>query len=90
MWKLSFAPTQKKCALERCTDVFSCGQEKQHPGQINRRKMDQAISRQEKLVSECEAELKRRKTAVHTVENSKARQIENRLRENRKAYSNEL
>ena len=52
--------------------------------------MDQAISRQEKLVSECEAELKRRKTAVQTVEKSKTKQIENRLLENREEYSNEL
>ena len=87
---LRLGHTQKKCALERCTDAFSCGQEKQHPGQINRRKMDQAISRQEKLVSECEAELKRRKTAVQTVEKSKTKQIKNRLLDNREEYSNEL
>ena len=82
--------TQKKCALERCTDVFSCGQEKQHPGQIDRQKMSQAISRQEKLVSQCEAELKRRKTAVQTVKKSKTKQIEIRLLENREEYSKEL
>ena len=52
--------------------------------------MGQAISRQEKLVSECEAELKRRKTAVQTVEKSKTKQIENRLLENREEYGNEL
>ena len=87
---LRLGHTQKKCTLERCTDVFLCGQEKQHPGQINKRKMDQAIAKQEKLVSECEAELKRRKTAVQSVEKSKTKQIENRLLENQEEYSNEL
>ena len=52
--------------------------------------MDQVISRQEKLFSECEAELKRRKTAVQTVEKSKTKQIESRLLKNREEYSNEL
>ena len=87
---LRLGHTKKKCALERCTDEFLCGQEKQHPGQINRWKMDQAISRQEKIVSECKAELKRHKTAVQTVKNCKARHIENRLLENSEACGNEL
>jgi hypothetical protein len=86
---LRLGHTQKKCNLERCNDVFSCGQEKHHPGQANRRKLDQTISKQEKLVLECETELKRRKSAVQTVEKSKTKQIENRLLENREEYLNE-
>ena len=52
--------------------------------------MDQAIPKQGQLVSACEAELKRRKTAVQSVEKSKTKHIENRFLENRKQYSNKL
>ncbi len=64
---LRLGHTQNKCALEKCIDVFSCGQEKRHSGQFNRRRLDQDISRQEKIVAEAEEEVKRRTLSIQTV-----------------------
>ena len=81
--------SQKKCTLPKCTDVFSCALEKHHPGQVNRRRLDQETSKQQKLVSEAEEELKRRTSSFQTVQKSKTKQIENNLVENRKGdYTN--
>ena len=76
---LRLGHTQKTCTLERCTDVFFCGQEKRHTGQINKRRLDQEITRQKKLVSECAEEVNKRKAAIQTVEKSKTKQIESLL-----------
>ena len=46
---LRLGHTQKTCTLEHCTDVFFCGQEKRHTGQINKRRLDQEITRQRNL-----------------------------------------
>ena len=86
---LRLGHSQKKCTLPKCTDVFSCGLEKRHPGQFNKRRLDQETSKQKKLVSEAEEELKRRTSSFQTVQKSKTKQIENNLVENRKGdYTN--
>ena len=86
---LRLGHSQKKCTLPKCTDVFSCGLEKRHPGQVNRRRLDQESSKQQKLVSEAEEELKRRTLSFQTVQKSKTKQIENNLVENHKGdYTN--
>ena len=74
----------KKCTLEQCTHVFSCGQDKRHPGQINKRRLDQDISKQEKLVLGYK-DLKRRRSTIQMVEKSKTKQIGNNLLESRKS-----
>lgn len=76
---LRLGHTQKTCTLEPCTDVFFCGQEKRHSGQLNKRRLDQEIARQKKLVNECTEEVNKRKAAIHTVEKSKTKQIESLL-----------
>lgn len=76
---LRLGHTQKTCTLDRCTDVFFCGQEKRHTGQINKKRLDQEIARQKKLVSECSEEVNKRKAAIETVEKSKTKQIESLL-----------
>ena len=87
---LRLGHTQKKCTLEKCLDVFSCGQEKRHPGQFNRRRLDQDISRQEKIVAEAEEEVKRRTLSIETVQKSKTKQIESKLMDSHKGdYTNE-
>ena len=73
---LCLGHTQKKCTFKQCTDVFNCGQEKRHPGKINKRRLDQDITKQEKAVYEAEEELKRRESAVKTVQKSKTKQVE--------------
>ena len=65
---LRLGHTQKKCTLKQCTDVFNCGQERRHPGEVNKRRLDQDITKQEKVVHEAEEELKRRETAVETTQ----------------------
>ena len=68
--KLSPSPGthKKKCTLEQCTDVFNCGHEKRHPGEVNKRRLDQDIIKQEKVVYEAEEELKRRESAIEPVQ----------------------
>ena len=44
---LRLGHTAKKCAIEKCVDVFDCGLEKFHPGQINHNKMRQEIHKEE-------------------------------------------
>ena len=78
---LCLGHTQKKSTLKQCTDVFNCGQEKRHPGEVNERRLDQEITKQEKVVNEAEEELKRRESAVETVQKSKTKQVENCLLE---------
>ena len=56
--------------------MFFCGQEKWHSSQLNKRRLDQEIARQKKLVNECTEEVNKRKAAIHTVEKSKTKQIE--------------
>ena len=63
---LRLGHSQKKCTLQKCTDVFSCRLEKRHPGQLNRRGLDQETSKQQKVVSEAEGELKRRTSCIQT------------------------
>ena len=60
--------------------MFNCGQEKRHPGEVNKRRLDQDITKQEKVVYEAEEELKRRESANKTVQKSKTKQIETYLR----------
>ena len=76
---LRLGHSQKKCTLQKCTDVFSCGLEKRHPGQLNRRRLDQETSKQQKVVSEAKEELKKRTASIQTVQKSKTKQIESNL-----------
>lgn len=81
---LRLGHTQKTCGLERCTDVFFCGQEKRHVGQVNKKRLDQEIARQKKLVADYGEEINKRKAAIQTVEKSKTKQIESVLLEENK------
>jgi hypothetical protein len=65
---LRLGHSQKKCTLEQCMNVFNCGQEKRHPGEVNKRQLDQDITKQEKVVYQAEEELKRRESAIKTVQ----------------------
>ena len=42
----------KKCTFKQYIDVFNCRQEKRPPGKINKRRLDQDITKQEKAVYE--------------------------------------
>lgn len=81
---LRLGHTVKKCTLEKCNDVFACGQERRHPGQFNRRRIDNDVARHEKILSEAENELQRRTSAIETVKKSKTKQIENNLLDGQK------
>ena len=48
--------------------MFNCGHEKRHPGEVNKRRLDQDIIKQEKVVYEAEEELKRRESAIEPVQ----------------------
>ena len=45
----------------------------------NKRRLDQEIARQKKLVNNCTEEVNKRKAAIHTVEKSNTKQIESPL-----------
>ena len=56
--------TARNCTLERCQTVYSCGQDKFHPGEVaKRRELEQSIHKLEKEKAQLSSEMQNRKTS---------------------------
>lgn len=49
--------TARSCEYEKCESVFSCGEEKLHPGKIDSRSMRCSIKKKKATISKLEREL---------------------------------
>ena len=84
---LRLGHTSRNCELDKCSSVFKCGLEKNHPGELKLKEMRLQLKKHESKLKQLTEELRNRKHAVDNAKDKKHVRIESDLLQaNRAAY----
>ena len=84
---LRLGHTSRNCELDKCSSVFKCGLERNHPGELKLKEMRLQLKKHESKLKQLTEELRNRKNAVDNAKDKQHVRIESDLLQtNRAAY----
>ena len=82
---LRLGHTARNCELDKCSSVFKCGLEKNHPGELKLKEMRLQLKKNESKFKQLTEELRNRKNAVDNVKDKQHIRIESDLLQTNRA-----